>query len=62
MSRLLLEDERFTVRSRDLPVSRKAPWFNIPPLSITCIEHPYVIKNISRALDSLGGPSKAKEV
>ena len=42
--------------------SVQAPTFEIPPQSLINIEHPFIIQNISRAVDSLGGLSAIQAV
>ena len=59
---LPVDDDSLEVGNRTLPGRRTAPWYNVPALSITCVEHPFVVKNVSRALETLGGPQKAKLV
>ncbi|KAI4128311.1 MAG: hypothetical protein LQ338_002810 [Usnochroma carphineum] len=35
-----------------------APWFTLPRVPIVGIEHPYMISDIGKAVDTLGGPLK----
>ncbi|KAI4255021.1 MAG: hypothetical protein LQ352_002766 [Teloschistes flavicans] len=35
--------------------SRSAPWFNLPDVPIVAVEHPCLISNFPRAVESLGG-------
>ena len=29
----------------------EAPWYHVPPRALTSIEHPYLVKNIDKAID-----------
>ncbi|MCJ1390218.1 tau 95 subunit of transcription factor TFIIIC [Xylographa bjoerkii] len=35
---------------------QSAPWYSVPTTSIACVEHPFIIHNVAKAVDSLGGP------
>ena len=39
-----------------------APWCTIPDTQIVSVEHPYIVRNIDKGLDYLGGPRGIKEV
>ena len=39
-----------------------APWYTIPPRSIVSLEHPFIVKNIEKGIETLGGPSKLRRV
>ncbi|KAL8720698.1 MAG: hypothetical protein Q9225_002491 [Loekoesia sp. 1 TL-2023] len=39
-----------------------ALWFNVPRVTIVGIEHPYLISDIERAIDSLGGLQKTSKL
>lgn len=34
---------------------QSAPWSNVPGLKIVDVEHPFLIKNIHKAMETLGG-------
>ncbi|KAL8669705.1 MAG: hypothetical protein Q9168_005716 [Polycauliona sp. 1 TL-2023] len=40
--------------------NRSAPWLTIPRVSVVGIEHPFLITNITKAVDSLGKSSKVE--
>lgn len=39
-----------------------APWFNVPRVPVVGIEHPCLISDIGRAIDTLGGPEPTSKV
>jgi general transcription factor 3C polypeptide 5 (transcription factor C subunit 1) len=39
----------------DHNLSRTAPFYTIPPRQILSIEHPAIIKNVDKAIDTLQG-------
>lgn len=53
-------------RERDfnpsLSSSTYAPWYNVPSKPIVSVEHPFIIKNINKGIESLGGPHKLQRV
>lgn len=42
--------------------NQSAPWFHLPDVPLVGVEHPYMISNIGRAIESLGGPLKVTKV
>lgn len=38
------------------PAAGSAPWFTIPHVPIVGVEHPCLITNVAKAVDTLGGP------
>ncbi len=42
--------------------SRFAPWYEMPDQLVVNVEHPYIIKNIGRGIESLGGEAKVQKV
>lgn len=42
--------------------NRSAPWLNVPRVSIVGVEHPFLITDITKAVDSLGSSSKVEKV
>lgn len=44
------------------PRSRAAPWSNVPPVAIVCVEHPFIVKNIDKAIETLGGHNDISRV
>ncbi|KAL8798957.1 MAG: hypothetical protein Q9182_006255 [Xanthomendoza sp. 2 TL-2023] len=49
-------------RYNDAVNNRSAPWFPIPPTPVVGVEHPCLITNIAKAIDTLGGPSKLEKL
>jgi hypothetical protein len=43
-------------------VSHTAPWYFVPRNRIVSVEHPFIVKNVPRALQTLGGPLKVGRV
>ena len=39
-----------------------ARWYSVPSHVIASVEHPFVIHNIAKAVDSLGGPRMVAKV
>ena len=39
-----------------------APWYSVPDKTIVGVEHPYIIRNVDKAIASLGGESKLSKV
>ena len=39
-----------------------APWYSVPDRTIVGVEHPYIIRNVDKAIASLGGESKLSKV
>jgi hypothetical protein len=39
-----------------------APWYNVPNKPVVSIEHPYIIKNIDKGLDTLGDTNQLQAV
>ena len=35
---------------------QSAPWYSVPTSAIASVEHPFIIHNVAKAVDSLGGP------
>lgn len=46
---------------RDI-ANHSAPWLTIPRIPVVGVEHPFLITDINRAIDSLGGSSKIETV
>lgn len=42
--------------------SKYAPWYHVPELSMVCIDHPFIVENIEKAFDTLGGLPKIRSV
>lgn len=42
--------------------SQYAPFYDLPQLSIVCVEHPFIIKNVDNAFKMLGGLPKIQSV
>ncbi|KAI4107045.1 MAG: hypothetical protein LQ339_002741 [Xanthoria mediterranea] len=42
--------------------NRSAPWLNIPPVPIVAVEHPFLITDLTKAVDSLGSSSKMEKL
>lgn len=42
--------------------NQSAPWSIIPRVSIVGVEHPYLISDMGRAIDTLGGSVKTSQV
>ncbi|KAL8922469.1 MAG: hypothetical protein Q9208_005191 [Pyrenodesmia sp. 3 TL-2023] len=42
--------------------NQSAQWFHLPDVPLVGVEHPYMISDIRRAIDTLGGPLKATKV
>ena len=45
-----------------LTSSSCAPWYHIPRKSIVSVEHPFIIQNIDKGVESLGGVAKLQAV
>lgn len=52
--------QRAALRHRES--SGFAPSYNLPHFAMISIEHPFVIKNVDRAIETLGGLQKIKAV
>ena len=39
-----------------------APWIHVVSQSIVSVEHPYIVRNIDKGIDSLGGQIKLDNV
>ena len=39
-----------------------APYYHVPARSIVSVEHPFIIQNIFKGIESLGGASKIQRV
>ncbi|MCJ1247911.1 tau 95 subunit of transcription factor TFIIIC [Trapelia coarctata] len=39
-----------------VPTPRAAPWYLVPSRTIVSVEHPFIVKDVSKAVESLGGP------
>jgi hypothetical protein len=39
-----------------------APWYDIPRSNVISLDHPGIIKNLSNAVRTLGGPEKLNQV
>lgn len=57
-TRISLDHEKNTYPSR----SSHAPWYNVPQRSVVSVEHPFIIRNVGKAVESLGGSSKMQDV
>ena len=54
-----LNDTGKEVRVMQTPSTpRAAPWYLVPSRTIVSVEHPFIVKDVSKAVESLGG-SKA---
>lgn len=42
--------------------SKYAPWYHVPELSMVCIDHPFIVENLDKAFDTLGGLPKIRSV
>lgn len=42
--------------------SQRAPSYHVPQLSIVSVEHPFIIKNMDKAIEMLGGLPRMKPV
>jgi hypothetical protein len=42
--------------------SRSAPWYDIPQDALVCVEHPFIVKNDDRIVQSIGGSKKVELV
>jgi hypothetical protein len=42
----------------DLSTPNSAPWFLVPSRPVVSVEHPFIVKDVAKAVESLGG-SKA---
>lgn len=47
---------------RTAPSSRTAPFYSIPPRRLVCVEHPAVIKDVDKAIDTLHGNTGVAKV
>ncbi|KAL8725775.1 MAG: hypothetical protein Q9166_007140 [cf. Caloplaca sp. 2 TL-2023] len=43
-------------------ICRSAPWLSIPRVTVVGVEHPFLITNIVRAIDTLGGSQKVEKL
>lgn len=41
---------------------RTAPWYVVPPQDVVSVEHPCVVRNIDKAIDTLQGHAAISEV
>lgn len=57
-TRISLDHEKNTYPSR----SSHAPWYNVPQRSVVSVEHPFIIRNVGKAVESLGGSPKMQDV
>lgn len=54
-----LEDNDVGGRAmHNLSSPKSAPWYLVPPRPIVSVEHPFIVKTMAKAVESLGG-SKA---
>lgn len=44
------------------PGERTAPWYPVPSQDIVCVEHPCIVKNVDKAIDTLQGYAGISEV
>ena len=51
-----------TYKGSSLPSASYAPWYDVPSRSFISVEHPFIIKDIERGINSLGGPDNLEEV
>ncbi len=49
-------------RTKVYPSASYAPWYKVPGTPFVSVEHPYIIKNVEKGLELLGGPNKLREV
>jgi general transcription factor 3C polypeptide 5 (transcription factor C subunit 1) len=48
--------------SFSLTESETAPWYNVPSKPLVGVEHPFIIKDISKAIESLGNSVNVEKV
>jgi len=46
----------------NLSTPRAAPWYLVPSRTIISVEHPFIVKDVSKAVESLGGPKAVGRV
>ena len=51
-----------TSQAENQTYSQAAPWCDIPPLRIVSVEHPFIIKNIDKGVETLGGNNSIAKV
>ena len=53
-----MADDNVDIVDRNKP----APWLEVPSRAISAVEHPSIIKNVDKAITSLGGIGKLSKV
>ncbi len=43
------------IEAKKQAYSQAAPWSSVPGLAIVSVEHPFIIKNIDKGIETLGG-------
>lgn len=49
-------------RSYERSSARFAPWYSVPSEAVVSVEHPGIIKNVEKGIQTLGGYTKAEKV
>jgi len=51
-----------TTKTTSRTQSQTAPWSNVPRLKIVGVEHPFIIQNIQKGIETLGGQNSIAKV
>lgn len=46
---------KITSEAKKQPYSQAAPWIKVPRVPVVSVEHPFIIKNIDKGIETLGG-------
>lgn len=50
------------MKANEREASQYAPWYDLPRTVLVSIEHPFIIQNVDKAVNMLGGFPKLKSV
>ena len=58
----LFEENPDHAASGSVSSSRAAPWYCVPQRAIVSIEHPFIVNDVSKVVETLGGPNSVAKV
>ena len=58
----LYDDGQSSKQPQRTQFARAAPWYPVPPRAIVSVEHPFIVKDIPKAVASLGGNDVIEKV
>jgi len=56
------QQAKTTYQTRSQTHSHTAPWSNVAQLKIVDVEHPFIIQNIQKGIETLGGRNSISKV